>query len=147
LLPKSVCLMALTATPTTQFVSIVQLRLAMQNPKMIGLNVERSNIKYLVKESDTVDELTDMFTEQLMSTHKNTPKIVIFCQTLQACAEMYASMKTKLSPNITEPPGLPNIPELRLVTLFTAASTNEMREMILKQFCKIKFGATGSYSQ
>ena len=50
---------------------------------------------------------------------------------------MYASMKTKLSPNITEPPGLPNIPELRLVTLFTAASTNEMREIILKQFCKI----------
>jgi len=124
----------MASTVTKQTVSTVQLRLAMQNPEMIGLNVERSNIKYLVKESTTVDEFTDMFTEQLMSTRINTPKTVIFCQILQACAEMCASLKTKLGP------GLLNIPELRLVTLFTAASTNEMREMILKQFCKINLG-------
>ena len=36
----------------------------------------------------------------------------------------------------TEPPGLPNILELRLITLFTAASTKDMREIILQEFCK-----------
>ena len=56
--------MALTATATKQTVSTVKIRLAMQYSKMIGLNVERSNIKYFVKASATVDEF---FTEQLMS--------------------------------------------------------------------------------
>ena len=136
LLPKSVCLMALTATATKQTVSTVRLRLAMQDPQMIGLNVERSNIKYFVKASVTVDEFSNTITEQLMSTRAMTSKTVIFCQTLQDCGEIFASLKTKLGENITEPPGLPNIPELRLVTLFTAASTNEMREIILQEFCK-----------
>ena len=71
-----------------------------------------------------------------MSTRVLTLKTVIFCQTQQDCAKMFAFLKTKLVPDITEPPGLPNIPELRDVTLFTAASTNEMREIILQQFCK-----------
>jgi len=66
----------------------------------------------------------------------NSSKTVKFCQTLQDCAEIIASLKAKLGANITEPPGLPNIPELRLVTLFTAASTNEMKEIILQEFCK-----------
>ena len=65
-----------------QTVSTVQSRLAMQNPEMVGLNVEISSIKYLVKESTTVDEFTGMFTEHLMSTRINTPKTVIFCQIL-----------------------------------------------------------------
>lgn len=128
--------MALTATATKETVSTVKLRLAMDDPQMVGLNAERSNIKYSVKPSISVDEFSTTVTKQLMSTRTMTPKTVIFCQTLRDCSEIFASIKRKLGPNITEPPGLPNIPELRLVTVFTAVSKNDLRETILQEFCK-----------
>ena len=40
-------------------------------------------------------------------------------------------IKAKLGHNVTEPPGLPNILELRLVTSFTAATTKDMCEIII----------------
>ena len=136
LVSTSVNMMALTATATKETVSTVMLHLAMDDPQMIGLNAERSNIKYFVKPSIPVDEFCSTFTAQLMSTRTMTPKTVIFCQTLKDCSEIFASIKRKLGPNITEPPGLPNIPELRLVTVFTAVSKNDLRETILQEFCK-----------
>ena len=47
---------------------------------------------------------------------------------------MFTGIKEKLGANITEPPGLLNIRQLRLVTLFTAVSTPEMREEMLDEF-------------
>ena len=49
---------------------------------------------------------------------------------------MYASIKGCLGKHITEPPGLPNIMELQLVNLFTAASTPDMRAIVLRELCK-----------
>ena len=43
-------------------------------------------------------------------------------------------IKKKLALKITEPPGLLNIRQLWLVTLFTGASTPDMREEMLGEF-------------
>lgn len=128
--------MALTATATKQTLSIVKLRLAMVDPYMVGLDSARSNIKYSVMPSSTADELTSSLADELISDRLKTPKTIIFCQTLRDCAEIFALIKTKLGVYITEPPGLPNILELRLITLFTAASTKDMHESILQEFRK-----------
>ena len=138
LIKKSVNIMALTATATRQTVSIIKLRLAMDDPYLVGLNSDRSNIKYSVIPSGSADELTSIVADELLAQRLKTPKTIIFCQTLHDCAEIFASIKTKLGINITEPPGLPNILELRLITLFTAASTKEMRDMTLLEFSKVE---------
>ena len=52
------------------------------------------------------------------------------------CGDIYQRIKNRFGSNITEPPGLPNIIEFRLINLFTAASTTEMREKVLDEFCK-----------
>ena len=52
------------------------------------------------------------------------------------CAVIYSNLKKTLGSNITEPPGLPNLVEFRLINLFTAATTSRMREKILEEFCK-----------
>jgi len=41
-----------------------------------------------------------------------------------------------LGPSITDPACLPNLLGIGLIDLFTAASKPEMREMILKEFCR-----------
>ena len=45
MVPKSLNVMALTATATEQTVATVKKQLAMDDPIMVGLNLERSNIK------------------------------------------------------------------------------------------------------
>jgi len=49
---------------------------------------------------------------------------------------LFSSIKAILGPNITEPPDLPNILELHLITLFTSVTTSGMQEEVLVEFCK-----------
>ena len=110
--------------------------LAMDEPLVIGLNADRSNVKYVVKSNQTIDELSTTLASELIVAHPSMPKTVIFCRTLRECADMYTAFKQKLGPNITKPPGFPNILQLRIITLFTGASTSELRKEILDEFRK-----------
>ena len=68
LIPKSVNVMALTATATNQTISIVTSRLAMDDPMIIGLNTDRSNIKYIVKPSESIKEISTALADELILT-------------------------------------------------------------------------------
>ena len=137
LIPKAVNVMALTATATSKIISVVTTQLAMDEPLIIGLNADRSNIKYVVRPLQTVDTLSTTLAYELVTEHTNMPKTVIFCHTLRDCADMFSALKQKLGPSITRPPGLPNILQLRVMTLFNGASTSEMRKEILDEFRKL----------
>ena len=81
-------------------------------------------------------EICTSLADELLTLREKFPKTVLFCRTLLECGEIYGRLKRQLGENITEPPGLPNIIEFRLINLFTAATTPEMREMVLAEFCK-----------
>jgi len=49
---------------------------------------------------------------------------------------VFAVLKRMLRKYITEPPGMATDLQARLVDVFTAVSTIEMRELILKEFIK-----------
>ena len=134
LIPKSVNVMALTATATNRTISVVTSHLAMDDPVIIGLNTDRSNIKYVVKPSEPIEQLSTTLADELILARTSMPKTVIFCRSLCECADIFTAIKKKLGPKITEPPGLLNIRQLWLVTLFTGASTPDMREDILDEF-------------
>jgi len=66
------------------------------------------------------------------------PKTVVFCRTLQNCATLFNVVKNRMGKSITEPPGAlyDGIVHFWLVDVSTAVSSPEMREVLLKQFCK-----------
>ena len=134
LIPNSVNVMALTATATNQTIGVVSSHLAMDNPMIIGLNADRSNIKYIVKPCESIKQISTMLADELILARTSLPKTVIFCWSLRDCADMFTAIKDKLGPKVTEPPGLLHIRQLWLVTLFTAASTPDIREVILDEF-------------
>ena len=134
LVPKSVNVMALTATATEQSVATVKRQLA---TIMVGFNLDRSNIKHIVKPSITLEEFTTTIASELISSRVNTPKTVIFCQSLIECVEVFSMVKVKLGHEISEPPGFEHIVELRLLTSFTAVSSNEHKESIIDEFSKM----------
>ena len=106
----------------------------METPVLIGLPPDRINIKYIVQPCPSLTEFCNLMTSELMSKRPLTPKTVIFCQSLQNCANMFAMMKRVLGSNITEPAGVKADLKVRLIDVFTAVSTTVMREMVLEVF-------------
>ena len=136
ILPKTINVMALTATATKDTMDCIIQRLSMKEPLVVGTNTGRSNIKYVVKPLVSQEELCSELAYELLKERTKCVKTVLFCCTLLDCGQIYAKLKRRLGKNITEPPGLPNIVEFRLINLFTAASTADMKAKVLKEFCR-----------
>ena len=77
----------------------------MKDPTIIGVNTDRSNIKYMICPRITQRELSKMLADELLTERTRVVKTVLFCTTLLNCAEVYTSIKGFLGEHITEPPG------------------------------------------
>ena len=137
LIPNSVRILALTATATRDTLDCVSHSLSLEDPKIIGLPPNRSNIKYVVERSTGIAEFSKKITDELMSKRISMPKTVVFCRTLQNCATFFSCVKKTMGKNITDPPGAlyDGIVHFRLADVFTAVSSPQMREALLKEFC------------
>ena len=136
IIPRSVNILALTATATKETLDIVTERLSLKNPAVIGLPPDRENIKFNVKVCASAADFSSVLADELMLKGREAPKTVVFCRTLQHCANLYTLIKRKMGKNLTDPPGKPNVLHTRLVDLFTGASTPETREIVLREFSK-----------
>ena len=134
LIPRSVKVLALTATATKDTLESVISRLSLQDPAIIGLPPDRINIKYIVKECPSMKDLCHQLSEELSSKRSRTPKTVLFCRSLQHCANIFATIKRIMGENITEPPGTPPHYSNCLISVFTSVSTTHMRELLLQEF-------------
>ena len=136
LINKDINILALTATASSETAKIIFERLSMVDVNIIGLAPERPNIKYCVVPMPTMTELCSTLALELIEHRANTPKTVVFCQTLLQCSEFNAKMKRKLGINLTEPPGAPCVIPFRMISLFTSASRAVIRAEVLKEFCR-----------
>ena len=137
LIPSSVKILALTATATRDTLDCVSHSLSLEDPKIIGLPPNRPNIKYVVERPTSIAEFSKKITDELLSKRIDMPKTVVFCRTLQNCATFFSCVKKTMGKNITDPPGAlyDGIVHFRLVDVFTAVSSPQMREALLKEFC------------
>ena len=127
-------ILALTATATKETLECVKSRLSLQDPIIIGLPPDRVNIKYIVKECPAVKDLCHQLSDELRSERTGTPKTVLFCRSLQHCANIFATIKRILGKDLTEPPESPPNYSNCLVSVFTSVSTVHMRELLLQEF-------------
>lgn len=136
LINKDINILALTATATHETMKSIFERLSMTEVNMIGLPPERPNIKYSVILMCSMADLCSVLAKELTDMRADTPKTVLFCQTLQQCGDFQLRIRRLLGRSITIPPGAPSIIPFRVLSLFTSASRAELREEILKEFCK-----------
>lgn len=134
LIPKEVRVMALTATATLQTLKVVEERLSMDDPNIIALSPQRSNIFLSMKPPINVGKLGCDLAEEFMANKKKFLKTVLFCRSYRDCADLFTTLKCKLGENFTEPPGYPDFDEFRLIELYTRVSKPEKREDITKLF-------------
>ena len=62
----------------------------------------------------------------------NTPRILVYCQTRDTCADLYAHLHYELGEASYYPPGSPHFSENRLFGMFHAQTPQHNKEVILK---------------
>ena len=135
IIPSCVRLIVLTATATNETLHIVTARLSLEGPTIIDTSPNRANIKLLVVEAKDLDEFTKQLSDKLRAQRKGYPKTVIFCRNYRDCSNTYANLIYYMNVYKTDPSGCPNRLKHRLFTMYTRASTPEMKAKVMLAFC------------
>jgi len=129
--------MALTATATKDTFKVVSERLELVNPIVIAVSCNRTNIKLQVQPEQKLEEFSKALTERIVTEKLSYPKTIIFCTSYTACSTLYLTLMEKLGEHATYPPGYPNLVEYRYVTMYTRASTADMKQRVMSLFSNI----------
>lgn len=126
--------MALTATATHATFEAVKQRLSLQDPLLVSVSPNRQNIFLAVSPHIPLEMLVEKISTDLKIAKKGYPKTIVFCQTYQNCTDLYAELIHDLGKDKTDPTGYPNLIQYRLVTMYTRASTTDMKKQVLSLF-------------
>ena len=140
LIPKTVNVLALTATATRDTLSVVVERLSMHNVTIAAIPPSRDNILYKIKTRDSsqVYAFTDEIVEEISSTRLDYAKTVVYVRTYKDCINLYQLLKSKLGENFTKPIGYPNLSGYRLIEMYTRVLPSEKKDEVLHMLSAVK---------
>ena len=135
LLNTSANIMALIATATKQTRKDICKSLALMNPEMILKSPKKSNIVYevILKVCDMEETFAPLI-EELRNKRKNINKTVVFCRTYKDTSHIYLYFKSMLKAEMMDPVGYPDVSKFRMVDMFTACTTADVKEQIIRSF-------------
>ena len=137
LLDTSVNIMAMTATATKQTRNDICESLGLVKPAMIIRSPEKPNIVYKVtRKTADIEETFAFLVEEISKNRRNTSKTIIFCRTYDDTDHIYLFFKSMLGKEMTDPIGYPDISRFRLVDMFSACTSVDVKEDIVKSFAK-----------
>ena len=135
IVPKTVNIMALTATATVTSRLSIERILGMQKPVVVEVSPEKTNIALSVKKFESLESSFRPLVDKLLLEKKSAERTIIFCKKRDDCAVLYAFFKYCLGEHFTDPPGAPVcIPENRLVDMYCSGTQDEVKNKIVKLF-------------
>ena len=132
--PHGVPVMALTATATKSLRYSVSKTIGMHMPKLITTNPCKSNIMYSIGKFKSVAETFVPVVEKLKRERSAFPRMLIYGRSFDVCADVYIHSQKELGELFTEPPDAPNLPQFRLVEMFTSVTDPPQKDYIIKAF-------------
>ena len=125
--------MALTATATKYVRQTVARQLGMRVPAVITAPPCRPNVTFSVQGFSCIEDLMYLV-EQLRSEGKEMGRVIIYCQRIQDCADLYAFFQRSLGHHFLSPPDAPNQSRFRVVDMFTSITDLNVKTQIVKSF-------------
>ena len=103
----------------------------MQEFVTVSLSPNQPNIMYEVKprtepEADFSDLLSTL-REKLVS----TPRVIVYCQTLMMCTDLFAHFSYEMGSDQYYPPGSPELSDNRLFGMFHASTPQHSKDVIV----------------
>lgn len=128
-------MMALTATATRKLRLEVCQVLGMKDPIVIEVSPEKSNVFLALGGFSSIVETFGPIAEKLKVERVNMGRMIIFCKKRIMCSQIYSFLKYCLRSNFTEPRSSSvNVPENRLVDMFTSGTHEDVKKKILASF-------------
>ena len=128
IIPKTVNIMALTATATITSRLSIETILGMRKPILIEVSPEKSNIVLSVKNVESMESSFKPLVENLLTERKAAERTIIFCKKRDDCAVLYAYFKYCLGNCFTDPPGASVcIPENQPVDIYCSGTQDEVK--------------------
>ena len=126
--------LALTATATKSVRLSVSQIIGLINPYVLTRSPCKPNIIYAVGGFKTVEETFHQMADKLQYKKTIFPKTIIYGQSFGMCADIYLFLKHCLGSCSTYPEDAPDIPQFRLVEMFTSVTDPGHKSQIIQLF-------------
>ena len=131
-IPPGTPLMACTATASKSVKKDVIESLEMTDCVEVAASPDRPNIYYEVKLRSDVDTDFLPLISTLREKSVHTPRVLVYCQSLDMCADLYAHFHYELGEASYYPLGSPHLSDFRLFGMFHASTPQHNKDVILK---------------
>ena len=132
MVPPGTPMMACTATASKSVKEEVIDSLEMSGCVEVTASPDRPNIYYEVKPRTDIDTDFVSLVTTLREKAVNTPRVLVYCQSLDTCADLYAHFHYELGEASYYPPGSPHLSDYRLFGMFHASTPQHNKDVILK---------------
>lgn len=136
LFPQKTPVMALTATATHSLRLELENIIGMKSPTSIVLPPCKPNLTYKVLNYISIEENFQPVLEGLRSLRTKYPRTIVYCRTMEECANLYLYFQSNLGRDFYDPPGAPSLSKYRLVEMFTSCTDDHVKDQIITSFTK-----------
>lgn len=98
----------------------------------VSASPDRPNIYYEVKGRTSFESDLDHVLSSLRVKSITAPRVIIYCQSLDVCADLYAHFNYELGEASYYPPGSPHVSDHRLFGMFHANTPQHNKDVILQ---------------
>ena len=108
----------------------------MDGCEFVSYSPDRPNICYKVTRQTIVEEDLQSILSSLKDKRQKTPRAIIYCRTLNSCADLFATFQEYMGKEQYYPDGASEISDNRLFGMYHASTTKHNKEVILKSICQ-----------
>lgn len=130
-MPVGTPIMACTATATRSVKREVIESLEMKGCVEVTTSPDRPNIFYAVVPRIDIDTDFLCLLDTLRTKGVHTPRVLVYCRSLNMCADLYAHFHYELGDKSYHPLGSPEISDHRLFGMFHAGTPQHNKEVII----------------
>ena len=132
LIPAGTPCMACTATATKSVRQEVIESLEMRGFIQVSVSPDRPNIFYEVRKCTNIEDDMLGLVQMLREKQKDTPRVIVYCQTINTCAELFAHFLYTLGDKSYFPVGCEELSENRLFGMFHSCTPQHNKDVILQ---------------
>ena len=129
-MPPRTPFMACTATATHAIQLEIMTSLEMNNCITIFHSPDRPNVLYEVKARTTIDYDFSGLVHSLREKVIESPRVLVYCQSLNMCSDLYAHFLYELGSASYYPPDSPQISDNRLFGMFHSCTPQHNKDVI-----------------
>ncbi len=130
--PFKTPMLALTATVTDSVRRSVMVSLNMRDCRLVSESPNKANIFYSVKRcSPRLEEDFAEVVDDLMENGVRARRLLVYCRSLDMCADLYAHFHCSLGESSYYPSGSPTLSDYRLFGMYHSKTPQHNKEVIM----------------